>query len=447
MADENNTPGTVNRLNEDVGNVLLGSADFGNGGDPTFGLTEEQRTAVRSKMQPKIKTIPDGFGGQTAVREETRTVQTVDPYTNEVSVHPQIVQIPVSTDQVLAELKALLNDPDPNVRRYATMVFATTDYSGKDPNVQLPTQILDSGGNVHDLVKEVSDIQGQVAQSIPKTPGMLADAVAAAGEANTTLAPENNPFLIALGTQAMELISGEAGKKLGENEARAAIARLDDQLGAWKADTQKVRDMAAGNGPSAATIQGNQLIDSQQRAMAAQAATARGGNLAAAQRQAMVSGQQAELQGQQQILAARAKEQADAMHELGVQNAGITQGRGTSAALNSEVYGRGADLAKAGTTALAQGGQLFTNSQIARENSDLARRGQVLDAGTKLLGTSVPAGTSMSNNAANVGLGTKQLELEQEKFDNATSMWNQVFKPLVTAGTGTASDALAAQLK
>jgi hypothetical protein len=108
-------------------------------------------------------------------------------------------------------------------------------------------------------------------------------------------------------------------------------------------DLQMVRDRAMGKGPSVAENFARSQLDASIRAQAAQAASARGGNLAGAERAAADAAAQTRLQGVSQLGALRAGEMSDAQKTL------VAGGQGLGQAFTGLGQGVGAqNLAAAG---------------------------------------------------------------------------------------------------
>lgn len=198
------------------------------------------------------------------------------------------------------------------------------------------------------------------------------------------LSPNNNPYLRNAGDLALMAGRGGMGQTFGLNESRGAAADAaaaagaigqagqanaaaqNAQFGQTGQDLGVVRASALGMGPSAAEHLARSQLDSNIRAQSSMAATARGGNIAAAMRGAQGAGQNMMLQSQQQIAAQRAQEQLNAQGLL-------TQG---NVGLNNAIYGaRGQDLGQAVSGAQAYQGAGGLQNQIFGTNSGLGEFG------------------------------------------------------------------------
>jgi hypothetical protein len=127
-----------------------------------------------------------------------------------------------------------------------------------------------------------------------------------------------------LSGQTLPQVLGDAVSVNGNRVASAVMpAMMTSQAGLaqTRADLGDLRNAAAGHGPSAAALLAKAQLDDNIRAQAAAAATARGGNIQGAMRNAALAGSQMQLQTAQQIAAQRAQEQLNARQLLAQGNA------------------------------------------------------------------------------------------------------------------------------
>jgi hypothetical protein len=461
-----NTAPTVSALNTKILNVLGGGYDFGGNGQP---LPPVQAQQIYDVFHPQIYDLKDSNGNPTGTYVTTRTVKNQDGSTS-------VVNEPVDPDAVVRQMQTLLGSTDPNVRALATQFFVSTDYTGKDGSVKFPVNDPKAFAALQTLTSQQNTVRSTLAQ----TPGALEDALNKSREAKTRLGPEGNPYLTTFASGARDLANGTTADASGRqgaesaaagigtagqahlNQATDAYGRTLGQAGQMAKDIGIVRNTALGNGPSAAAVLGNKLIDDQQRAIAAQAATARGGNLAAAQRNAMNAGQNAELQGQQQILAARANEQLAAQGLLGTQNAALgTLYNGAGAGLGAlattdinrqgamaaglgNVYGTTGQLAANGVAQLGNATQQFGNLAASQESAERGGRQDILGTAANLAGSSLGAGASLAGTGVQQNLGQQNIDFNKDKFEYDKNQW---WKPLAGAVIGGASDLGAAAIK
>jgi hypothetical protein len=198
------------------------------------------------------------------------------------------------------------------------------------------------------------------------------------------LDPRYNNALTSAGTSANNAASGATGAAVTAqasgtiNQAGAANAAVAPTLGSQAADLGIVRNSALGTGPSAAEALAKSQLDNNVRSQAALAATARGGNIAAAMRGAANSGTQQSLQTSQQIAAQRAQEQLNAQTLLtsGANNlTGATQANANQAGTLS---GQQVALAatKAGLVGQGMQGQQAVASQFGNQTAQQVQAGQ-----------------------------------------------------------------------
>lgn len=297
--------------------------------------------------------------------------------------------------------------------------------------------------------------------SLTRAPGVVEQAVGGLGDTYDQLAPENNPFLHGLDEIGTKFATGEAGKELGGTAATAAAQNIGeagkpgfnraglaltqggDIVAQGQQDLGIVRATAQGEGPSAAAILGNQMIDNTQRAMNSQAATARGGNLAAAQRQALLGGAQMALQGQQQIAAQRAQEQLDAQKILTEGNAALgttaSQIAGQGTALGTAQVDRATAMAKglgnvydsnsanavAGMNALSNAGSVYAGSAGQQVGAQQRGKEAVLNFTSNLLGNTGTQAVTSKGQDQNYDLGVKELEFKK-KQNEQDQIWKGV---------------------
>lgn len=225
----------------------------------------------------------------------------------------------------------------------------------------------------------------------PKDGSFLKNLLIHANTPNRALDPSSNPWLGQSGTNAENLANGSTSWSAGRGAANDAIGAADlagrgistadtgsalaqnegnaqfgQDLGQTRQDSSIYRDAAMGKGPSAAALLGQQMLDRNIRAQAAMAASARGGNVASAMRQASMSGSQIGLQGAQQIAAQRAQEQLNAMGQLNQSNATLQQGDATFG--QQTYHTREQDLQKAGMLAANAGDTANRTMQMYGQN-------------------------------------------------------------------------------
>jgi hypothetical protein len=142
------------------------------------------------------------------------------------------------------------------------------------------------------------------------------------------LDPAKNAALQAAGLTANRLASGAVGNELAA-QINPYLDATQQRIGQQASDLDIIRNSAMGRGPSAAEALAKSQLDANIRSQSALAATARGGNIAAAMRQAANSGTQQSLQSAQTLNALRAQEQLNAQGLLttGANNLTSAQGR------------------------------------------------------------------------------------------------------------------------
>lgn len=243
------------------------------------------------------------------------------------------------------------------------------------------------------------------------------------------LDPARNAALQAAGASANGLASGAVGDAMAAQVnpyLQATQGRIDQQA----SDLGIVRNSAMGRGPSAAENLAKAQLDANIRSQSAMAATARGGNIAAAMRQASNSGTQQSLQSANTLNALRAQEQLNAQGllttganaltgaqgSLGGQAAGLATGRAqliqSGASAQANVAGQTAnDLANmnaAKQQAKSKYAEYLMNLYQISSGNNVSYSGQGVQAGianqNKDLNL-ISAGTSAGGNAITTALG------------------------------------------
>lgn len=171
------------------------------------------------------------------------------------------------------------------------------------------------------------------------------------------------------GQAATAGVRGEAMRMGGAD--LASSASQVNQLGQYGQDINLLRRSAVGQGPSAAQAMAKSQLDSNIRAQASMAAGARGGNLAAAQRQASLAGSSMMMQSANQMSALRAQEQLTAQAQLAAAQGQHAQAQGMA---------RGQDLQRAmqnvqGAGIAAQAAQQQTAAQAGLTGAQQAQYG------------------------------------------------------------------------
>lgn len=178
----------------------------------------------------------------------------------------------------------------------------------------------------------------------------------------------NNQRIDVAGQNAGMLANGRTGDALGapvQQAINATQGRVDQQAN----DLGIVRNSAEGHGPSAAENLAKSQLDANTRSQMAMAATARGGNVAAAMRQAANSGTQQQLQSSATLNALRASEQLNAQSLLtqGANNLTANQGKIGDAQAGLAQFKGG--LMQNGTQLQSQIGGQQVNNQINGYNA------------------------------------------------------------------------------
>lgn len=291
--------------------------------------------------------------------------------------------------------------------------------------------------------------------SVPQLMGLNADP-----NSNLRAQLQQNPFLTAQGPTAQLYANGVAGQNLADQNGTAGAlqnasaaaggimgaGRVNQGLGNYSAlanqgqldqfgnDMNVIRNSALGRGPSAAENLARAQLDNNIRAQSAMAATARGGNIAAAMRGAQGAGQQMMLQSQAQMAAQRAQEQLNAQQLMtqgntaltGAQN-NLTQSRiamrgqdigqaqaaasaaGQVAGQYNDLSRTQASLAAAGLSSIGQGAQTYANQQSNAQTAEQAARNDY--ANTLLKMYSLQNGMPVND----MGYQTQQRQLDQQQ--------------------------------
>lgn len=173
----------------------------------------------------------------------------------------------------------------------------------------------------------------------------------------------------------------------GMDIGRAGLAEQDAALGRQNDVTLAMLGTAAQRGPSAAQAQMRMGLDQTQNAMMAQAASARGGNAAAAMRNAQAQGSSMALQTNQQAGILRAQEEAQQRAQLvnaQAQAAGIYGGQqqtmGQRAGMGYGMQGQGLGLQQGANAQLMDVGSAQGQLGLGRANVGLAQQGNYLSA-------------------------------------------------------------------
>lgn len=209
------------------------------------------------------------------------------------------------------------------------------------------------------------------AGSAPQTLGLdpthqLETGISGAQGLNQAL--QNNQVLQQAGQHAGGLASGQTGKILAK-PIQAAIDATQGRINDQANDLGIVRASANGTGPSAAEHLAQSQLDSNIRSQSALAATARGGNIAAAMRTAANSGTQQSLQSAQQISAMRAQEQLNAQGLLTTGANNLTTAQGSLGNQQQNLGAMQAGLIQNGTQLQSQVGGQQTNNDINGYNA------------------------------------------------------------------------------
>lgn len=164
------------------------------------------------------------------------------------------------------------------------------------------------------------------------------------------LDPTQNTQLGYAAQDANNLANGKTGYTLTA-PVQAGIDATQARIGNQAADLGIVRDSAMGRGPSAAENLAKSQLDSNIRSQSALAATARGGNIAAAMRQAAASGTQQSLQSASTLNALRAQEQLNAQGVLTQGANALTTAQGNLGNQNQNLAGLRGQMVQAGVSA------------------------------------------------------------------------------------------------
>lgn len=308
--------------------------------------------------------------------------------------------------------------------------------------------------------------------SVPQLMGLNADP-----NSNLRASLQVNPFLTAQAPTAQMFANGVAGQNLATQNGTAGAlgnaatsaggiagaGRVNQGIGNMSAlinqgqldnygnDLNVIRNSAQGRGPSAAENLARSQLDNNIRAQSAMAATARGGNVAAAMRGAQNAGSQMMLQSQAQIAAQRAQEQLNAqslMNQGNAQLAGaqnnLTQSRiamrgqdigqaQASAQATGQVAGQyndlnrtQASLAAAGLGSLGQGAQTYATQQSNAQSAEEAARNDYSNTLLKMY--SLQNGMPVND----MGYQTQQRQLDQAQQAANRSGLSGLFSGLTT---------------
>jgi hypothetical protein len=176
----------------------------------------------------------------------------------------------------------------------------------------------------------------------------------------------------------------------GQGIGQAGMLAQDAAMGRQNDVTLAMLGTAAQQGPSAAQAQMQMGLDQSRRAMMAQAASARGGNQAAAMRNAQAQGSQMALDVNQQAGVLRAQEanaQRQALLGAQAQAAGIYGGQqqmmGQRAGMGYGMQGQGLGLQQGANAQLADIGNTQAGIGQARANMGVQQQANYLGAETE----------------------------------------------------------------
>lgn len=257
--------------------------------------------------------------------------------------------------------------------------------------------------NTGDLISKgyYTDANGKVQFGLPTGQSAVQLAGGAAVDQNGHIAAMtgSNPFQARQGLAAEAAMNGSLGRAIADKNgttaalgaagtaangvgtaglpsaafAQGSMTRNQGQIGAAEQDMNVIRNSANGTGPSAAEQLAKAQLDNNIRAQSAMAASARGGNIAAAMRGATQAGSQQMLQTGQQIAAQRAQEQLNAQGMLTPGNAAIASGQ--NALTSSALTQRAQDISQAGQAATAQLGVANAYGNLTGTQSQMADTG------------------------------------------------------------------------
>lgn len=292
------------------------------------------------------------------------------------------------------------------------------------------------GYSVPQLMGINADPHNQLRQSLMQNPFLVQQGLGAhafaTGMQGQAMAAQNGTAG-ALGNAATA-----AGGIAGAGRTNAGFANMSGilnqgQIDQFGNDMNVIRNSAMGRGPSAAENLARSQLDNNIRAQSAMAATARGGNVAAAMRGAQGAGQNMMLQSQAQIAAQRAQEQLNAQALMnqgntaltGAQNnltqsrnvmraqdvaqaQGAAQAAGQVAGQYNDLNKTQASLAAAGLSSLGQGAQTYSTQQSNAQTAEEAARNDY--ANTLLKMYSLQNGMPVNN----MGYQTQQRQLDMQ---------------------------------
>lgn len=233
-----------------------------------------------------------------------------------------------------------------------------------------------------------------------------------------------------LGGQVAQHVGVDARASLADAAAAGRAINLSDAASAagQTTDTAALRQAAAGLGPSAAVNLAQDQLQRNTAAQASLAATARGGNVAAAMRTAANSGTQQALQSQSQVAALRAQEQATARGQLVTADQGARQqdqqravaAAGAASTVGGQQVGlanTNAGLATAGLSGLAGAANTYqhgvdTQSSLAQAQS--ASDQAYLDYLQRMYATSSGIPTGYAGVQGSIGLGNAQAQQQNQ---------------------------------
>ncbi len=432
--------------------IFQGAPDY-SGGQPAPGtagaLTDAERAAIQQQLTfQDPSTFKDGSG--------------------RIAIGVPDLQNYVKSAQ--DTITGLLNNPDPRVQAYARQLIATGAVRNPFEGAQFAGRDQGQAGLAQSFNDFLAQTTKSVQESTPRSPSLAQGAIDRARTPADELDPLSNPYLRAYGEAGGAFLNGTAANQYGRQGAEAAgnaigsagqqgldqagqsYGALMGQAGQFGQDLGIIRGSAQGTGPSAAAILGQKLNDDAQRGMLAQAATARGGNVAAAQRQAILGCQQTMLQGAQQIAAQRAQEQLAAQQALVTGNAylgntlaqagnvantaaqtDVTRATQRAGALNS-TYGQTAQLGAAGLDAAGNLSDDYQAGVLAKEEAEGQRYRDAFGLLGSTYGTAAGAATGVYN--ADTGRATNSDSIAAQARENARSRGWQLANTVVGGGLG-----------
>lgn len=259
-------------------------------------------------------------------------------------------------------------------------------------------------------------------------------------------------------TSRFDAVNGLAQARGQLSGINGQIGRANSTLDASARDMRGLRDAANGRVQSAAEIQQRAALDASARQQVAAAATARGGNIAAAQRNASLAANAGNLAGMQQLGALRAQEQAGARTTLaganaaqiagatGVAGAAVGAGNvangitttangiyssdvdraakaagalGDTSKIAAANFGTGAGVATSGLGALGGASSTYANGQANAVSAEQKQK----DMYAQWLNNQIALGMGMAPTASSAGsfaLGMDQNNIQKDAADSAT---------------------------